>query len=132
MKSMKVAAKCAAIAIAVAALAQPAAARSRLDCSTTKVIITSEPGGNKSVHIKEDIRFYIDDAAKAVAFTDGTQLRVIQFDAAGISAESNDIRYEYSRSDDSLTYAGSTTLGSTTTTIVGSGQCKASTPGPLD
>jgi hypothetical protein len=122
---MKVAAKCAAITIAFAILAQPLAARTRLDCSTTKVIITSAPGGDKSVLIKEDMGFYIDDDTKTFTLSDGTPLRVSRFDASGISAEHNDIQYEFNRSDGSLTYAGSTTAGSTTTTIIGSGQCKA-------
>jgi hypothetical protein len=57
---MKVAAKGAAITLAVAALTQPLAARTRLDCLTTKVTITSAPDGNKSVRIKEDMAFDID------------------------------------------------------------------------
>jgi hypothetical protein len=109
---MKVAAKCAAITIAFAALAQLLAARTRLDCSTTKVIIPNEPGGNKSVRIKEDIGFYIDDDTKTLTPSDGTRLRVSRFDASGITAESDDVQYELNRSDGSLTYAGSTTVSS--------------------
>jgi hypothetical protein len=126
---MKVAAKGAAITIAVAALAQPLAARTRLDCSTTKVTITSAPDGNKSVRIKEDMAFYIDDDRKTLALSEGTRLRVRRFDASRISAEGNNIQYELNRSDNSLTYAGSTTQDSTTTTIIGSGQCKAAPSG---
>jgi hypothetical protein len=40
------------------------------------------------------------------------------------SANSKDIQYELNRGDGTLTYAGSTTEGGTTTTIVGSGSCE--------
>ena len=40
------------------------------------------------------------------------------------SANSKDIQYELNRGDGTLTYAGSTTEGSTTTTIIGSGSCE--------
>jgi hypothetical protein len=129
---MKVAAECAAITIALAALAQPLAARTRLDCATTKVIITSAPGGDKSARVKEDLGFWIDDDTKAVAFSDGTRLRVIRFDASWISADREDIQYEFDRGDGTLTYAGSTSEGRTITTIVGSGRCETAPMGAPD
>jgi hypothetical protein len=68
--------------------------------------------------------FWIDDAAKTFAFTDGRRLRVTRFDKSWISANSDD---EFNRGDGTLTYAGSTTEGNTTTTIVGSGRCEDAT-----
>jgi hypothetical protein len=83
----------------------------------------------KSVRIKEDLAFFIDDDTKTLALSEGTRLRVTRFDASRISAEGTDIQYELNRSDNSLTYAGSTTQDSTTTIIIGSGQCKAAPSG---
>jgi hypothetical protein len=85
-------------------------------------------GWAKLSAFKEDLAFYIDDDTKTLALSEGTRLRVRRFDASRISAEGNDIQYELNRSDNSLTYAGSTTQDSTTTTI-GSGQCKAAPSG---
>jgi hypothetical protein len=66
----------------------------------------------------------IDDAAKTVTFSDGRRLRVARFDKSWISANSEDVQYEYNRADSTLSYAGSTTKDNVTTTIVGSGRCK--------
>jgi len=72
--------------------------------------------------------FFIDDGAKTVTFSDGRRLRVARFDKSWISANSEDVQYEFNRTDGTLTYAGSTTKDNVTTTIVGSGRCeKAST-----
>jgi hypothetical protein len=58
-------------------------------------------------------------------FADGARLRVTRFDQSWISGYRDDIRYEFSRSDGALTFAGSTTEGAATTTVVGSGNCKS-------
>ena len=58
-------------------------------------------------------------------FADGRPLRIKRFDEYWISAEGDDIQYEFNRSDGTLTYAGSTVEDSTAVTIVGSGRCGA-------
>ncbi len=112
------------VAIALATLAQPVQARTDVNCATTRVIITSAPGGNRSVQIEDHLSFWIDDAAKTLAFSDGRPLRVTRFDDSWISADREEIYYELNRRDGTLTYARSTTEGNTTTTIVGSGRCE--------
>jgi hypothetical protein len=86
--------------------------------------------------------FWIDDAAKTFIFSDSRRLRVTRFDKSWlaqiakisstssigptarlltpISANSEDIQYEFNRADRTLTYAGSTTKDNVTTTIVAS------------
>ena len=120
----KIISECTIAAIALAILVHPVAARTLVNCSTTKVIITSTATGDSSARTKENISFWIDDAAKALAFSDGRQLRVTRFDDSWISADREDIQYEFDRRDRTLTYAGATIEGGTTTTIVGSGQCE--------
>jgi hypothetical protein len=114
--------KCAAILIALATTTSQAfAVVTPLDCATTKVVITD----GRLSRAKQEIQFYVDDSAKTIAFADGTRLRVIRFDKAAISAEHDDMRYEFNRVDDTLTYAGSKTVGNATVVItVGSGQCR--------
>jgi len=112
------------IIIALAVVTGPAFARSQYRCATTKVIITSAPGRNSSVHLEENLDFWIDDAARTISLSDGTQLRVTRFSASWISANLGDIEYEFDRAKGALTYAGSTTEGSATTTTVGSGRCE--------
>ena len=77
-----------------------------------------------SAQAEERLTFWIDDAAKTLTFSDGRQLRVTRFDKSWISANSEDIQYEFNRVDGSLTYAGSMTKDNVTTTIVGSGRCE--------
>ena len=96
---------------------------------TTKVIITASAGRDETVRAKEHISFLIDDVAKTFTFTDGRQLQVTRFDKSWISANSEDIQYEFNRADNTLTYAGSTTKGSVTTTIIGSGRCEDASTG---
>jgi hypothetical protein len=119
---MMVATKCATILIALATTitSQGLAVVSPLDCSTTKVVITD----GKSSRAQQEIHFYLDDFAKTIAFADGTRLRVIRLDKAAISAEHDDMRYEFNRVDNTLTYAGSKTVGNITVITVGSGQCR--------
>ena len=106
------------------ALPQPVLARNQLHCVTTKVTITNAPGRGESTRIEEHLNFLIDDAEKTFAFSDGRRLRVVRFDNFWISADGDDIRYEFNRSDGTLTDAGSTTEVNATTTIVGSGRCE--------
>ena len=112
------------IAVALATLSEPTPTRNQFNCVTTKVIITASAGRDETVRAKEHISFLIDDAAKTFTFADGRQLQVTRFDKSWISANSEDIQYEFNRADNTLTYAGSTTKGSVTTTIIGSGRCE--------
>jgi hypothetical protein len=92
-------------------------ARTQFDCTTTKVIMTNKAGQTNSVQVEEHMTFWIDDAAKTFIFSDGRRLRVTRFDKSWISASSEDIQYEFNRADRTLTYAGSTTKDSVTTTL---------------
>jgi hypothetical protein len=65
----------------------------------------------------------IDDDAKTLTFADGRALAVTRLDGHWISANSDDIFYEYDRQGRTLSYASSTTKDSVTTTVVGSGRC---------
>ena len=109
---------------APAEVRQAEQARTQIDCTTTKVIMTDEAGSKGSVQVEERMTFWIDDAAKTFVFSDGRRLRVTRFDKSWISANSEDIQYEFNRADGTLTYAGSTTRDNITTTIVGSGRCE--------
>jgi hypothetical protein len=111
--------------IALAALVEPATPRAQFDCAITKVVITNTPESNTSVRLKEQLIFWIDDGDKSLMFADGTRLRITRFDPSWISGYRDDIRYEFNRSDGALTFAGSTTKGAVTTTVVGSGNCKS-------
>ena len=63
---MKGMSNCAALTIALAALAQPVLARTYLNCSTRKVVIISAPSGDTSSRRDENLGFWIDDAAKTL------------------------------------------------------------------
>ena len=110
--------------IAVAALVQPATPRAQFDCAITKVVITNTPESSTSVRLKVQLNFWIDDADKSLTFADGARLRVIRFDPSWISGYRDDIRYEFNRIDGTLTFAGSRSEGTATTTVLGSGNCK--------
>jgi len=86
--------------------------------------MTNKAGQTGSVQVEEHVTFWIDDAAKTFIFSGGQRLRISRFDKSWISGSSGDIRYEFNRADDTLTYAGSTTEDNITTTIVGSGRCE--------
>jgi hypothetical protein len=86
--------------------------------------MTDKAGHKGSVQVEEAITFLIDDVAKTVTFSDGRRLRVARFDKSWISANGEDVQYEFNRADGTLTYAGSTTKENVTTTIVGSGRCE--------
>ena len=86
--------------------------------------MTNKTGQTGSVQVEEHMTFWIDDAAKTFIFSDGQRLRISRFDKSWISANSEDMQYEFNRADGTLTYAGSTTKDNVTTTIVGSGRCE--------
>ena len=86
--------------------------------------MTNKAGQMGSVQVEEHMTFWIDDAAKTFIFSDGRRLRVTRFDKSWISGSSEDMQYEFNRTDRTLTYAGSTTKDNVTTTIVGSGRCE--------
>jgi len=127
---MRRVAECAALIIALIALAQPALALNYLNCSTRKVTMISAPSGDTSSTREEEVAFVIDEAAKTLTFSDNRPLTVTRFDKYWISANRDDVFYEFNRQDGSLTYASSTTQDGVTTTIVGSGQCAIS-PAPI-
>ena len=112
------------VIIALSVLTDAAYARYQYRCATTKVVITSAPGRGSTVRLEEHLTFWVDETAKTVALVDGTRLQVTRFDPSWISAHHGDIDYEFNRADDTLTFAGLTTEGNATTTIVGSGRCK--------
>ena len=123
---MKGMSECAVLTIALAVVAQPALARTYLNCSTSKVVIISAPSGDTSSRREEDLGFWVDDAAKTLTFVDNTPLTVTRLDRAWISADRDGIFYEFDRQDGTLTYAASTTKDAVTTTMVGSGRCEIS------
>src|SRR6266536_4898094 len=106
--------------IALAVLAQPALARTYLNCSTRKVVLISAPTGDTSSSKAEDLGFWVDDEAKTITFLDNTPLAVTRLDRFWISADRDGIFYEFDRRDDTLSYAGSTMKDGVSTTIVGS------------
>jgi hypothetical protein len=58
---IRTASKCAVITVALTTLAQPAQARTQLNCVTTSVIITEKAGRDTSVQVEEHMSFWIDD-----------------------------------------------------------------------
>ena len=121
---MKIASECTIVALVLATPAQPVLGQSQVDCATSKVTITYPPGRVSSTRIEEHLTFLINDEARTIAFLDGRQLRINRFEPSWISADDDGVRYEFNRSDGTLSYAGSAAEGSATTTIVGSGQCE--------
>ena len=73
------------------ALAQPALARSYLNCSTRKVVMISAPSGDTSSTREEEVAFVIDVAAKKLTFSDNSPLTVTRLDKYWISANRDDI-----------------------------------------
>jgi hypothetical protein len=69
------------------------------------------------------LSFVIDEAAKTLTFADGVSLPVTRFDKNWISANRDDIFYEFNRQDGTLSFASATTKNNITSTIVGSGRC---------
>jgi hypothetical protein len=122
---MKGVGECAVLTIALVALAQPALARTYLNCSTRKVVLISAPSGDTSSAREESFGFWIDDEAKTLAFQNNTPLTVTRFDRSWISADRDSIFYELDRGNGALSYASSTIKDGVSTTIVGSGRCVA-------
>ena len=90
-----------------------------------KVVLISAPTGDTSSAREEDLGFWVDDEAKTLTFLDNTPLTVTRLDRFWISAGRDGIFYEFDRQDGTLSYASSTTKDGVSTTIVGSGRCKA-------
>ena len=109
----------------VAAQVHPATQRTQFDCAITTIIITNVPEPGTSVRHKEQLIFWIDDEEKNLLFADGDRLHVTRFDQSWISGDRDDIRYEFNRSDGTLSFAGTTSQGSATTTVLGSGHCES-------
>jgi hypothetical protein len=122
---MKGVGECAVLTIALTALAQPALARTYLNCSTRKVVLISAPAGDTSSAKEENLGFWVDDEAKTLTFLDNTRLTVTRLDRSWISADRDGVFYEFDRGNGALSYAGSTIKGGVSTTIVGSGRCEA-------
>ncbi len=114
---------CAVVAIMIVVVVRPVLARTYLHCSTTQVVIVSASTGKTSSRSEENLSFVIDHAAKTIAFADGESLAVTRFDGNWISANHDDILYEFDRQGGALSYASSTTKNDITSTIVGSGRC---------
>lgn len=83
------------------------------------------PHGETSSTKKLNLIFQVNDAAKTIKFLDHTALTVTRFDRFWISAEHDDVSYEFNRQDGTLSYASSTMRDGVATTIVGSGLCKS-------
>ena len=111
--------------IVLAAQVHPATQRTQFDCTVTKVVIKNVPERGTSVQHEEHLIFWIDDVGKSLVFTDGGQLRITRFDQSWISGDRGDIRYEFDRSDGTLSFAGTTSQGTATTTVLGSGNCES-------
>jgi hypothetical protein len=116
--------QCALLLMAFTAWAEPALARSYLNCVTKEVIIVDAPTGSSSSSTEENVGFWIDEAAKIITLADGAPLTVRRFDDRWISAARGDMSYELDRQDGNLTYASSTTKDGVTTIIIGYGRCK--------
>jgi len=93
------------------------------DTGPTQVVIISASTGETSSRSEENLSFVVDDAAKTLTFADGGSLAVTRLDRNWISANHDDIFYEFDRQGGTLSYASSTTKNNITSTIVGSGRC---------
>ena len=110
--------------------AEPALARSYLNCLAKKVVIVDTPKGSTSSSVEEHLRFCIDEAAKTLVLADGTPLTVHRFDDHWISAARGDTSYELDRQNGNLAYASSTTRDGAATIIIGSGRCEIAAAPP--
>jgi hypothetical protein len=82
---------CIVLMTALTALAQPALARSYLNCSTKKVVMISTPSGDKSSTREEEVAFVIDEVAKKLTFSDNRPLSVTRLDKFWINANRDGI-----------------------------------------
>jgi hypothetical protein len=110
--------------MALAVWTEPASARSYLNCLARKVVITDAPIGSTSSSTEEHLGFWIDETAKTVMLVNGTPLIVHRFDDSWISADRDDLHYEFDRQNGNLMYASSTTKDGVATTTIGSGRCE--------
>lgn len=110
---------------ALADLSRAALARTYLNCRTRDVVIVSGSSEPSSSARETNISFRVDEAANSIMFADGTALTVARFGDNWISASSDDGSYEFDRKNGILNYAISTTKGSVTTVIIGSGRCES-------
>jgi len=115
--------QCSLLLVAFTVWAEPALARSFLNCLAKKVVIVDAPRGSTSSSIEENLGFWIDEAAKTLVLADGTPLTVRRFDDRWISAARGDMSYEFDRQNGNLMYASSTTKEGSATIIIGSGRC---------
>jgi hypothetical protein len=116
-------AKCALLLIVVAVWPAPVFARSYLHCLTKKVVIVDAPSRSTSSNTEENLTFWIDDAAKTIAFANGEPLTVKRFDDRWISATGGGVYYEFDRESRSLSFAGTIMKEGTATIIIGAGTC---------
>jgi hypothetical protein len=115
--------QCSLLLAAFTVWAEPALARSFLNCLAKKVVIVDAPRGSTSSSIEENLGFWIDEPAKTLVLADGTPLTVRRFDDRWISAARGDMSYEFDRQNGNLMYASSTTKEGSATIIIGSGRC---------
>jgi hypothetical protein len=108
----------------LAAQVHPAMQRTHFDCTITKIVIRNVPEPRTSEQQRGKITFWVDDGDKSLMFADGARLRITRFDQSWISGDRDDIRYEFDRSDGTLSFAGTTSEGTVTTTVLGSGNCE--------
>ena len=114
---------CAVVAIMIVVVVRPVSAHTVALLNQRSVVIVSAPTGKTSSRSEENLSFVIDDTANTVAFADGEFLAVTRFDGNWISANRDDIIYEFDRQSGTLSYASSTTKNDITSIIVGSGRC---------
>ena len=116
--------RCAVATLMIAVVARPVQARTYLHCATTRVVFISAPTGETSSTSEDSLSFVIDEAAKTLTFADGGALTVTRLDSGWISANREDIFYEFDRQRGTLSFASSTTKNNITSTIVGLGRCR--------
>ena len=115
--------RCAVATLMIAVVARPVLAGTYLHCSTTQVVIISGSAGDTSSTSEDSLSFAIDEAAKTLTFADGGALAVTRLDSGWISANRDDIFYEFDRQRGTLSFASSTTKNNITSIIVGLGRC---------
>src|SRR5208283_407566 len=108
--------RCMVATLMIAVVARPVPARAYLHCSTTRVVIVSAATGDTSSRSDENLNFVIDDAAKTLTFADERSLTITRFDKIWISANRDDIFYEFNRQDGTLSFASATTKNTITST----------------
>jgi hypothetical protein len=123
--------KCAVLTIALAALAQPVFARTYLNCSARKVVLRSAPSGDTASSTAENLGFWIDDEARTLTLPDNSPLIVTRLNRLWISANRDDVYFEFDRKGNTVSYASATTKDGVTTTIIGSGRCEVPPPAQM-